>query len=249
VEGGVLIEAQGPSVYGDCTLGFNARYKGVPVFVVNAHCTGKIGQVERTRFGQPILESFLGYETDDPPFSLNAFANPYLHDEGVYVSCSTQVNCRRADVALVSVEPGVNVSLGHIARPKRAIEGLYANGTKEIDTRYPQLVITGEDGQPDMNEELDKVGKSTGWTYGKVSRICVNLRTIQNVVLRCQHFVKAGAQTGDSGSPVFKWKTGGVLLHGILWGGRDGGFWYSSLDMIRLDLGLQTTDRTNLKVF
>jgi hypothetical protein len=60
----------------------------------------------------------------------------------------------------------------------------------------------------------------------------------------------ASSQSGDSGAPVFKFKGGDyVALLGILWGSNDSGFGFSSMDMIRLDLGVAVTDRTTLRTF
>ena len=51
-----------------------------------------------------------------------------------------------------------------------------------------------------------------------------------DVTLFCQFLVDAGVGPGDSGSPVFRWKTVGgpsadrsVDLYGILWGGNQAG--------------------------
>jgi hypothetical protein len=55
---------------------------------------------------------------------------------------------------------------------------------------------------------------------------------------------------GDSGAPAFYWSGGNtVVLTGIVVGGAAGGdyYWYSSVDMIRLDLGIPVGSQTGLK--
>jgi hypothetical protein len=78
--------------------------------------------------------------------------------------------------------------------------------------------------------ELDKVGRTTGWTFGAVNDTCQNINvTDADVTLFCQHRVRRISGThrmtnnGDSGSPVFQWQGSTVVLSGILWGGPDDG--------------------------
>jgi hypothetical protein len=106
---------------------------------------------------------------------------------------------------------------------------------------------------------VEKIGRTTGWTYGSVGPICKDIkptfqeasdtRNPSNIVFRCQHFINGGGQAGDSGGPVFQLGLDGVYLSGIVVGGTATGFYYSSMDMIRLDLGLPINDRTQLKTY
>jgi hypothetical protein len=72
---------------------------------------------------------------------------------------------------------------------------------------------------------VNKVGRTTGWTYGPVVATCVDVSSsVTEFTIWCQHLVQAGTDGGDSGSPVFSWTRGSnVNLLGVLWaGGSDG---------------------------
>ncbi|MEM4722134.1 MAG: hypothetical protein QXT73_08760 [Candidatus Methanomethylicaceae archaeon] len=89
--------------------------------------------------------------------------------------------------------------------------------------------------------DISKIGKTTGWTQGRVVAVCqnVNLGWTTDLTLLCQHRVRANVAPGDSGSPVFKItnspRSGDVMLYGILWGRRQPypwdlvDFWFSSI--------------------
>jgi hypothetical protein len=93
-------------------------------------------------------------------------------------------------------------------------------------------------------DTLEKIGSTTGWTAGVVTGTCVYESDGQGGRI-CNGVVAAGANHGDSGSPVF-WKDsqGSYHLMGLLWGGADaipGGqnsteFWFSRFDRIKDDL-------------
>lgn len=119
--------------------------------------------------------------------------------------------------------------------------------------------IAAEKATPEANERLDKVGHFTGWTSGLVTdRICADIRwgkllpyssDPSNAALRCQHQVAATNYYGDSGAPVFYYDgTSSVTLAGILVVRHSNDlFWYTSTDMIRLDLGIPVGSQTGLK--
>jgi hypothetical protein len=86
---------------------------------------------------------------------------------------------------------------------------------------------------------FNKVGRTTGWTQGPVSRTCVNTNVLGSKVhQRCQTFVTAGVDGGDSGSPVFRITSGdNVQLVGILGGGGSDYDVMSPLASIQAELG------------
>jgi hypothetical protein len=91
---------------------------------------------------------------------------------------------------------------------------------------------------------VNKVGRTTGWSAGRVTQTCVNTGVSgTNIVQFCQTFVKAKVNSGDSGSPTFV-ITGGtnVRLVGILWGGGGGSFVFSPLKNIEAELGNLTVN-------
>jgi hypothetical protein len=83
------------------------------------------------------------------------------------------------------------------------------------------------------------VGRTTGWTQGKVTNTCVNVGVSGTTIVQlCQNLVSARLGAGDSGSPVFKGSTN-VTLSGILWGGNSSGtqYVYSPISNIEKELG------------
>jgi hypothetical protein len=133
-------------------------------------------------------------------------------------------------------------------------------GSLILSERSPPLRINLELGSPKLYSKVDKIGRSSGWTYGTVTKTCLDTRYAAgdpsdpnptNIVIRCQSYVD-GAHTegGDSGSPVFILKSGSlVTLLGIVWAANSQGFVFSSLDLIRLDLGFSTGDRTSFQTY
>jgi hypothetical protein len=103
--------------------------------------------------------------------------------------------------------------------------------------------ITG-DGAATVGQTANKVGRTTGWTRGRVTRTCVNTGVSgSNIVLLCQDFVENNVKIvagGDSGSPVFRIQSNtSVTLLGNLWGGNSSGtlFVYSPIANIEKELG------------
>ena len=86
---------------------------------------------------------------------------------------------------------------------------------------------------------FNKVGRTTGWTQGPVSRTCVNTNVLGSKIHQlCQTFVTAGVNGGDSGSPVFRITSGdNVQFVGILWGGGSDYYVMSPLASIQAELG------------
>lgn len=100
-----------------------------------------------------------------------------------------------------------------------------------------------------MGETANKVGRTTGWTYGPVIETCINsivLGAEKPIIQLCQTRVRAGVDGGDSGSPVFRpqGNSGRSTLLGILWGGSVSGevtFVFSPMFNIERELGLLAT--------
>jgi hypothetical protein len=92
------------------------------------------------------------------------------------------------------------------------------------------LDVTGSKSQPVDGEMVDKVGRTTGWTWGYVQRTCVNIAQTNNgnpvtvngsqVVMQCQFTANLDGAGGDSGSPVFTWHGDEVTIVGLYWGGE-----------------------------
>lgn len=226
VVGGVQIRWSGYL----CSLGFNAIRAGVAGFVTASHCSNKQGSVEGTKYYQPlnqVLAEFIGTEIADPPYKRNI------------AGCPKGRVCRRSDANFSDGDDSVLFNLDRIAKTTGP-----NNGSLTI---FGEFVITAE-GAATAGEEANKVGRTTGWTQGNVTRTCVHTGVSgTNIVLLCQDFVEKNVQIvagGDSGSPVFRIEPGGgVTLLGGLWGGNSSGtlFVYSPIANIEAELGGLTT--------
>ena len=215
-----------------CSLGFPAFRNGQRGFVTASHCSDNQGAVDGTTYYQPqdqIEGDVIGTEIADPPYVRNSNG------------CPKGRKCRLSD-ANFSLSTGQRaVTIGAIARPT----GL---NSLQIDPANSTFTITGE-GTAGVGATANKVGRTTGWTQGRVSNTCVNTGVSgSTIVLLCQTFVTASGvivQGGDSGSPVFA-TTGGsnVTLLGGLWGGNQSGtqFVYSPIANIEAELGALGTN-------
>ena len=201
-----------------CTLGFNVTRAGIEGFVMNAHCTDREGSVEGTEHYQPTVTAlnFIGTETADPPFFRGG-------------SCPKGKKCRRSDSAYDELAAGVTADLGSLARP----DGV---NTGSITVAGSFRIVGEAPSNAPVNTVLNKVGRTTGWSQGKVTKSCANTAVSgSNVIQLCQDWVKAKVGSGDSSSPVFKITDSplkdDVELYGLLWGGSSDGttFVYSPM--------------------
>jgi hypothetical protein len=223
-----------------CTLGFNVVKNGVNSFITNSHCTNhQGGTTPGTDYYQPTRglvvnpNNFIGFEVEDPEYEV--------------VNCTVEellpAQCRYSDASRAEYAAGVPFQLGRIARtvaPDREL------GTLEVDAANPFFTIQKEQKRSVVGEEANKVGRTTGWTFGPVIETCITtivLGTVPPIVQRCQDRVRAGVAGGDSGSPVFRrvGSRGNVRLLGILWGGSVGddevSFVFSPMHGIHRELG------------
>jgi hypothetical protein len=215
-----------------CSLGFNATRGGVPGFVTASHCSDTQGSVDGTQYYQPLNQvpaEFIGSEIADPAYRRNGSG------------CPRGRVCRYSDSNFSAGADGVAFTLGSIAKTTGP-----NNGSLEIAGTF----TIRDDGAATMRQTANKVGRTTGWSQGVVTRTCVNTGVSgSNIVLLCQDFVENDAVQivagGDSGSPVFSINGGGdnVTLLGNLWGGNSSGtlFVYSPISGIERELGSLTT--------
>ena len=204
-----------------CTLGFNAVRSGVRGFVTNSHCTNVQGGNETTVFYQfgGSSTNRIGIEQHDPQYFIP--------------NCPAGRRCRWSDTAFAKYDSGVTSGLGKIARVTGVGTPGYGNaGSITIDSSRPTYTIVSETLIPTTGEVLDKIGRTTGHTFGTVGSTCVNTNVSgTNITQLCQDFVEgAGVGPGDSGSPVFRWaSSGNISLYGILWGDSGSGFVFSAM--------------------
>jgi hypothetical protein len=209
-----------------CSLGFNAiSASNGSGFVTASHCSDRQGALDGTTYYQPLQQvaaDVIGTEVADPEYRRGG------------AGCPKGRKCRRAD-ANFSTGEGRPFTLGAIARTTGV-------GSLTIDPAHPTFAIGGK-AVAAVGSTANKVGRTTGWTEGKVSRTCVDTGVSgSTIVLLCQTFVEGNGtivQGGDSGSPVFALSGSGVTLLGGLWGGSSNGtmFVYSPIANIEAELG------------
>jgi hypothetical protein len=224
VEGGLQIA----SLLYLCTLGFVGDRGGIRGMVVNSHCTDTQGGVEATRHYQPTPDylnldaNWIGTEVADPQYSETTCPGRVLRRK----------LCRYSDSAYSAI-PDRDSPLSNLGYIKRTAGGpnagsLVIEGQFRIVAETPSVV----------GDTINKVGRTTGWTQGRVAYTCVNVAVSgTNFAQLCQDLVDAGSGPGDSGSPTFALGAGNdVELRGILWGGNRRGtsFVYSPIANIEL---------------
>jgi hypothetical protein len=177
-----------------------------------------------------VAEEFIGSEIADPAYRRNGSG------------CPRGRVCRYSDSNFSEGAGGVLFTLGGIAKTTGP-----NNGSLQIAGAFTIV----DEGAATMGQTANKVGRTTGWGQGVVTRTCVNTGVSgSNIVLLCQDFVENDAVQivagGDSGSPVFSISPNGgdnVTLLGNLWGGNSSGtlFVYSPISGIERELGSLTT--------
>lgn len=204
----------GAEISGTCTLGFVGRYQGDWGFITNSHCTAQMGSVTGMAFNQSANGSQIGVESADPSYRSCGFLGLR--------------SCRDSDAAFVDFDSGVGVSTDVMRTQSWAAPG---NGTGSIQIDHGAAMSLDEvSAHPVSGDMVDKVGRTSGWTYGFVNRTCTTGRPVDNngnrirvdgdpVLMKCQYEASYLSQGGDSGSPVFIWKGDSIELVGLNWGG------------------------------
>jgi hypothetical protein len=215
-----------------CTLGFNALRSGVASYITASHCTDIQGGTEGTKHYQQDrfhANTLIGTEVADPKYFTGG-------------ACPANRRCRYSDTSRGRYASGVSQTLGRIARTTSRGS---IKGSLTISSTSPALSVNGERANSLVGQTLNKIGRTTGWTFGKVVATCVTTDVdLSDVTQICQTVVTAGVNGGDSGSPVFAWTSGSstVRLAGILWGGMDTTqFVFSPMSGIEKELGALTT--------
>jgi hypothetical protein len=214
-----------------CTLGFNATTTvgAQRSFITNSHCTATQGGTEGTVYYQPSSNV-------DPVVIATEVHDPTYFKGGI---CPKGKKCRYSDAsrALYSANtpssPGVIAKTTGVNNLSLTVNGSFSINGADTRTNFPVGTV------------VQKVGRTTGWTRGEVTRTCTNTSVSGSTVfLLCQTFVSdpGGAQvvgSGDSGSAVFGTGTGSVTLYGILWGGSSDNrsFVFSPFKQITQELG------------
>lgn len=170
-----------------CTLGFAAIRDGVPGMVTASHCT-----------------TFMFNPDTDPVFQVFRRVGTAAVDPDAY-TCGFR-RCRGADAAFIASTGAAPMGVGLIARTtfRNAGDLNGGNGSTIIDQRNPYWYVTGEENDNlFVGENVQKVGITTGWTWGWITQTCIDHWVEGDSVMRCAYEASYVADHGDSGGPVF----------------------------------------------
>jgi hypothetical protein len=192
--GGMQVET-GPGV--NCTLGVPVNLGGAPGFVTAEHCKWPANVGAEVSQGGVII----------------GFVSKY----GASATCpsGTTGTCKHADAIFIKADSKTYPQWGIVARTA-GLNQLTITGTSKI------IAVQSN---PGTSVTVRKTGRTTGETTGTAARTCVNYRGgTTKVTYLCLNEFWGLSRDGDSGAPIYSATTGGVNLHGILFGGgtRDG---------------------------
>lgn len=223
-----------------CTLGFNTIYNGQPAFATNGHCSNNWGVGnDQTPFWQ-------NTRYDSAEYIGNEVAESRVFNNAVDPRCPTSANlCKWSDLSFGSYIPAYHnqQAYGHIARPTQRTQ--WGGGSLTIAMPNFTIMITNEALFPFTGETVDKVGRTTGWTYGQVTATCqttsvYDFNSGKSYYMVCHHNVNAGVGGGDSGSAVFYYDaaSGNATMTGQLFGGIGSTtFLFSPLNNMQSEFG------------
>jgi hypothetical protein len=215
----------------ECTLGFvaNTPTHGV-VVVTAAHCSNDLGSTDGTVYGQPTI-------TNTPQWS--DWFGQEVYDPSLKYGWGCFLGCRNSDANFVSTSFsgfGRPYAFGKVARPIGPTRAI-SDTTTRLNTSLPQLTISREARPSITGSRIHKIGRTTGWTRGRLTFYCRKERGYH-----CQDGANYVFRQGDSGSPVFVYYTNGTIgLIGVhhsrmsSWNYNES--IYSPLSRMRKDLG------------
>jgi hypothetical protein len=202
-----------------CTQGPNVWYQSRRHFVLNSHCTQDVdaygwGGWTGAAIHQPNQGPWynrnanrIGTEVSDPAFYQGYWCDPNQASGG----------CRWSDAALVE-NSNTDWDFAGIARPINRVFLPSYVGSLDINGTFPRI---GMNDTWWTGDQLDKVGRTTGWTSGTVETTCRTVYLTSNqgsYGFICSGVVQAGGGSGDSGSPVFQFTSTSAHLAGIMFG-------------------------------
>ena len=223
---------------GFCTVGFVALRNGVRTFVTATHCSSNWGAIDNTVMSQAGVGRRIGAEYIDP--------NKW--------SCGFYDYCRESDAAMYSIDDTVDALHGLIARTTYANNG-YLNGgvgSLVIDSLRPYFVVTVAGQSLPSGWYVNKMGITTGWTWGTVENTCVdhhNGTWPGRYTTTCAYEADLREDPGDSGGPVFTLEGGDAVgLVGTIIGSNGDYAVFSRYSRIVSEMGgtIQTVRGVNL---
>lgn len=169
-------------------------------------------------------DDLIGVELEDPP--------PFAGTLGPY-ACPPGQTCRLSDAALFDYVTD-DAAPATIARTNSRTRYRDANVLDEMKIDG-ELNIVGKELFALQGLPLQKIGRTTGWTFGFVEDTCTDIRPGGSpYFILCSSKVSMGGLRGDSGSPVFfQETTSDVRLAGILFASDLQNFvWFSPITEI-----------------
>ena len=213
-------------------MGFNADAGSERSFITASHCTNKQGGVEDTQYYQPL-------STVDNTVIATEVADPEYFTFKTNPACPRGKLCRYSDASRELYSGAAASTRGAIAQTTGA-----NNNSLNVVGSFSVTAQDNAGTAAPVGATVNKVGRTTGWTQGKVTNTCVNTNVSGSRIHQlCQTFVAAGVGGGDSGSGVFTITSGSnVTLVGILWGGSGDGqtFVFSPFNQVVKELGTLT---------
>ena len=210
-----------------CTLGANVLDGSERSFITNSHCTATQGGVENTVYYQSsssVDGTVVATEVEDPTYWKGGVC-PKGKKCRYSDSSRARYTSARGSAYAIATTTGVN------------------NGSL---TQSGSVNVVGKSNSVVVGTVVNKVGRTTGWTQGAVSRTCVNTGVQGSQILQlCQHWVASNNATivgsGDSGSSVWT-GSGSATIVGLLWGGSSDGrtFIFSPIGQVEQELGTLT---------
>jgi len=206
-----------------CSVGINGEwsysssYRG---FLTASHCSRSYMKLDisTTSYYQDwhvTASKLVGTEWDDPLYFTGGI-------------CPTGDRCRYSDAMFVKYGTSSTSGLGTISRTTS--RSYAAAGSITISG---QFTLAGDWPYSMLNEELQKMGRTSGWTYGWTTATCVDHMIPhlgKDYWILCSDDGDIWSEGGDSGSPIFKWYGGSdttVYFAGILYGGPGSNYYYT----------------------
>lgn len=207
----------------NCTLGFNASIGGQPRFLTASHCS--------------ITRNSLDFGVMRQASAADEIIGSEVADRVRWTSClhDPRPSCRWSDVSIFAYSSEIASEFGYLTRTTFVANG--APGSLTVDDANPRFTIIAKltDSQQPVGTWIHKVGRTSGWTKGQVTRTCVYVGDGYN----CQWVTRTWSQLGDSGSPMFtEPAVSDIGMAGVLWGGPAGDWtttYYSTSDSINKD--------------
>ncbi len=221
------------SAWPGCTIGYPATYNssGHVGFVTAAHCSANQWATNDSSHATVSLMRQTGSATD---------IGYELHDP-LPGTCPTLWPCdvyRYSDASIYRVT-GHPVRVGWLLKPSSRVSGGSSNIA--VGSTDPYMYVVGTTSSVTANSTIDHIGATTGWSYGSVTETCVDYWpsfTIHNDLIRCVYKSSANADDGDSGGPVFYYKTSNntAVAAGIVFAQDGTDMWFSKWSYVESEL-------------